>query len=226
MSEPKTLSLSDAQLQRLPIFPLPKAQLFPDAILPLHVFEPRYRELVEHVMREGHNAMGVATLRPGYEPDYEGRPAVYPTMGAGVIMASEKQSDGRWNILVRGVSRVRIVAEHDPRHMFREVRAHRLFDEDPPPDDALEERLRALVMQLADHAADASRALHLILAQAPDAGTLTNLLGAHACSDPRLRQKMLEATDVSRRLEMACNHLGRLLLEVAEPPAGGVDTMH
>lgn len=225
MSEPKTQSLTDAQLERLPIFPLPKAQLFPDAILPLHVFEPRYRELVEHVMREGHNALGVATLRPGYEPDYEGRPAVYPTLGAGVIMAAEKQGDGRWNILVRGLTRVRIVAEHDQQHLFREVRAQRLYDEDPA-DDALEERLRALVMQLADHAADASRALHLILSQAPDAASLTNLLGAHACSDARLRQKMLETTDVSRRLEMACNHLGRLLLEVAEPPAGGVDTMH
>lgn len=218
--------ISDVRLARLPIFPLPGAQLFPDAVLPLHVFEPRYRELVEHALRHGQNALAVATLAPGYEDDYDGRPAVYPVMGAGVILAAERQGDGRWNILVRGTDRVRMLEELPPARSFREVRAVRLMERGLPRNHPLEERLRALVGQLADHAAEAARALHLILAQARDAGVLTNLIGAHACSDARLRRRLLECTDVEKRLEMACTHLGRLLLEVAEPPAGGTDTLH
>lgn len=225
-SEPARRPISDVRLARLPIFPLPSAQLFPDAVLPLHVFEPRYRDLVEHVLRHGQNAMAVATLKPGYEDDYAGRPAVHPVMGAGVILAAERQSDGRWNVLVRGTDRVQMLEELSPERSFREVRAVRLMERHVERGHPLEERLRALINQLADHAAEASRPLHLIASQAKDGAMLSNLIGAHACSDARLRRKLLECTDVEKRLEMACTHLGRLLLEVAEPPAGGTDTLH
>lgn len=225
-SEPARPPISDVRLTRLPIFPLPSAQLFPDAVLPLHVFEPRYRALVEHALEHGQNAMAVATLKSGYEDDYEGRPAVHPIMGAGVILAAERQGDGRWNVLVRGTDRVQMLEELPPRNLFREVRAARLMERPAAPDHPLEERLRALIGQLADHAAEAARALHLIASQARDGAMLSNLIGAHACSDPRLRRKLLECTDVEKRLEMACGHLGRLLLEVAEPPTGGTGTLH
>ncbi|MCB9550647.1 MAG: LON peptidase substrate-binding domain-containing protein [Myxococcales bacterium] len=216
--------ISDLRLARLPIFPLPEAQLFPDAVLPLHVFEPRYRALVEHALQHG-NAMGVATLRPGYQGDYEGRPAVHPVMGAGLILAADKQDDGRWNILVRGFDRVRIIEEHAPTQLFREVRAVRLDEVGVAAGHPLEERLRSLVAELAMHAEQAARALHLILSQAKDAGALTNLIAAHACSNARLRLRMLECTDVEERLELACGHMARLLLDVMEAPSGQ-DTLH
>lgn len=225
-SEPARKPISDVRLARLPIFPLPSAQLFPDAVLPLHVFEPRYRELIEYVLRHGQNAMAVATLKPGYEDDYEGRPAVHPIMGAGVILAAERQGDGRWNVLVRGTDRVQMLEELPPERPFREVRAVRLMERRVEKDHPLEERLRSLIAQLADHAAEAARALHLIASQSKDGAMLSNLIGAHACSDARLRRTLLECTDVEKRLSLACTHLGRLLLEVAEPPTGGTDTLH
>ena len=64
--------ISDISLERIAMFPLPDVQLFPGAILPLHVFEPRYLELVDHVLESKDSALAVSTLRPGYEGEYEG----------------------------------------------------------------------------------------------------------------------------------------------------------
>ena len=96
----------------IPLFPLPNVVLFPQMPLPLHVFEPRYRKMVEDTLA-GHRTIGMTLLRPGWEPDYHGRPPVYPTGCAGVIEQSEPLADGRFNLLVRGTTRFRIVTEHE-----------------------------------------------------------------------------------------------------------------
>ena len=208
------------------MFPLADVQLFPGAILPLHVFEPRYLELVDHVLESKDSALAVSTLRPGYEGEYEGRPAVYPVMGVGVVIAAERKSDGRWNLLVRGVDRVRLLSEHNADHVFREIAVERILDTHVTDNDPLDQRLRSLINQLADISPGAREALTLILAQAKNGAQLTNLLGAHACSDSALRRRMLECPNVNTRLKMACQHMGRLLLEGVEAPAGGRDTLH
>ncbi len=220
------MNISNERLRQLPIFPLPEAHLFPGSVLPLHVFEPRYVDLVNHVMECGDNVLAVATLKPGYESGHDVQPPVYEIMGAGIIMAAERQSDGRWNMLVRGTDRVRMVSEHSTRHEFREIEAQRLLDKAVIEDHPLEERLRSMISQLADHAPGASEALHLIMSQSDNAAELTDLLAAHACSDPVLRQHLMECVDVEKRLQHACKHVGRLLLEVLEAPAGGRDTLH
>ncbi|MCA9539016.1 MAG: LON peptidase substrate-binding domain-containing protein [Myxococcales bacterium] len=199
--------------------------LLPGGMMPLHVFEPRYRELVESALGED-RVMAIATLRPGYEDDYEARPPVFPIMGAGTIVAAEKLEGGRWNVLLRGTDRVRLLDELPPMRAFREIRAERVPDVPVATGHALEHRLRSLIGQLADQAEDAAAALHLIASHAEDAAGLCNLIAAHACSDPHLRRRLLETVDVERRLELTCTHLGRLLLEVMRPPEGGTDTLH
>ncbi len=218
--------VQDESLERLPIFPLPDAQLFPDAILPLHIFEPRYVEMVKAVLERPDHSMAIATLKPGFEGNYQGRPAVYPVMGVGTVIAAERKKDKKWNILVRGFSRIRLIEEHPADKNYREIHAERLFDTNTRDEDPLEERLRSMLGQLADQAEGAREALHLILGQAPNGAALTNLLGAHACSDGALRRRMLECVNVQTRLRMSCQHVGRLLLEVLEPPVGGRDTLH
>ena len=218
--------IADASLERLPIFPLPEVQLFPGAILPLHVFEPRYVEMVDHVLERPDHSIAIATLRPGYEAEYDGRPPVYGIMGAGSIVAAERKTDGRWNLLVRGSLRVRMLDEYPAEHAFREIAAERFDDTHLDDNGALDDRLRSLIAQLADHASGARDALQLILAQAEDGAQLTNLVGAHACSDSALRRRLLECSNVKTRLRMACQHMGRLLLEVIEAPEGGRDTLH
>ncbi len=224
--ELKVIELSDESLTELPICPLPNVQLFPDSILPLHVFEPRYVSMINDIFEREEHALAVATLKPGYEPDYGERPAVYPVMGLGAVIAAERQTENTWNILVRGVSRIRMLEELPSDEPYRMVNAEWMHDSHAEDGDPMEERLRNMLTQLADYAEGAREALHLILAQSKNGASLTNLLGAHACSDPALRRRMLECVNVQTRLRMSCQQVGRLLLEVLEPPEGGRDTLH
>ena len=100
----------------VPLFPLPNVVLFPNVFLPLHVFEPRYRDMVADALA-GDRLIGMVLLRPGYERDYEGRPPIYPVGCRGVMTHAERLSDGRFNIVLRGLDRFRIVGEdHECRY--------------------------------------------------------------------------------------------------------------
>ncbi len=94
----------------VPLFPLPNVVLFPDVPLPLHVFEPRYRALVTDALGS-HRTIGMALLKPGYESDYHGCPPLYPLGCVGTIVDDERLEDGRFNIVLHGRERFRIVEE-------------------------------------------------------------------------------------------------------------------
>jgi Lon protease-like protein len=98
----------------LPLFPLPDTVLFPGMPLPLHVFEPRYRRMVEDALAT-HRTIGMTLLRPGWEPDYEGRPPIFPIGCSGVIARHERLEDGRYHLVLRAQSRFRVLAEHEGR---------------------------------------------------------------------------------------------------------------
>src|SRR5262249_35530744 len=130
----------------LKVFPLPSAVLFPHTVLPLHIFEPRYRELVKAAL-VGDRVMAMAQLEPGYEGSYAGRPRMRPMICAGVIAWYEELEGGRYNIIVQGTVRARIVEELPPDHPYREVRASILPDSDYH--GAEEEQLRQAMLELA-----------------------------------------------------------------------------
>src|SRR5262249_8745227 len=92
------------------IFPLPDVTFFPRTLLPLHVFEARYRAMVMDALARDRR-LCVVKLSPGYEATYAGRPAVHPVGGLGEIVSWERLANGRYNILVRGDARVRIERE-------------------------------------------------------------------------------------------------------------------
>jgi len=116
----------------IPIFPLPNVVLFPNVFLPLHIFEPRYREMVADALA-GDRIIGMALLRPGWESDYEGRPPVYSIGCAGLITFSEQHSDGRYNIVLRGLEKFRITGE-DHSHSYRVAEVEPLAEEITPED--------------------------------------------------------------------------------------------
>jgi Lon protease-like protein len=95
----------------IPLFPLPSVVLFPRVSLPLHVFEPRYKKMVNDALT-GAQVIGMTLLRPGWESDYHGRPAIYDSGCAGHIEKWEELEHGRYNILLKGITRFRIVSEH------------------------------------------------------------------------------------------------------------------
>jgi uncharacterized protein len=132
----------------LPLFPLPNVVLFPSVFLPLHIFEPRYRELVGDALA-GDRLIGVVLLRPGWESDYEGRPEVYPVGCAGLVTFSEKHADGRYNIVLRGLEKFTILGEDEGRN-YRIARIEPVMEEPSESDKAIiraeRRRLEALLV--------------------------------------------------------------------------------
>jgi len=113
------LSVSIDYDQLIPIFPLPNTVLMPRAILPLHIFEPRYRDMAYDALR-GRKLIAIALLKPDYESDYHTLKAeVYPYVCLGRIVKSETLPDGRYNILLEGVDRAQIKTENHERSYRR-----------------------------------------------------------------------------------------------------------
>jgi Lon protease-like protein len=133
----------------LPIFPLPTVVLFPNVFLPLHIFEPRYRQMVGDALA-GDRMIGMVLLQPGYEARYDDTPAVYEVGCAGLLTHSERLPDGRYNIVLRGLERFRIVGEESPSSsvLYRRAMTAPLVEADAEPAMVLKaerQRLEALL---------------------------------------------------------------------------------
>ena len=107
----------------IPIFPLQDVVLFPKSARPLHIFEPRYRAMVADALK-GDSIIGMVLLQPGHEAEYEGRPPVYTVGCAGVIISADELPDGRYNIVLGGMVKFRILGEDTSRpYRLAEVEA-------------------------------------------------------------------------------------------------------
>lgn len=113
---------------KIPIFPLPNVVFFPKVFLPLHIFEERYKCLIHDALRRDQK-IGMILLQEGWERDYFGAPPVHHIGCVGKIEAHEKLPQGRFNILLRGLSRFKIAdfVQEDPYRIARV----RLLDDDP-----------------------------------------------------------------------------------------------
>jgi len=208
-------------LGRLKVFPLPKAVLLPGSALPLHVFEPRYRAMVAEAL-EGDRVLSVAMLAPGWEQDYEGRPALRPLAGVGIVEEAEKLPDGRYDLLVRGVARARFLGEHAPDKPFREMKAE-LAEEAPASDRQQVDLVRRAVLQLTESLPeDLAQALATAAARIPDPGTLCDVVAAAVLDEPEDLQAVLEALDVQARVRKLLGEIGGMLLAAHPSPPDGL----
>jgi hypothetical protein len=183
----------------LPLFPLPNVVLFPNVFLPLHVFEPRYRDMAAEAIA-GDRMIGMVLLRPGWEHDYEGRPPVYPIGSSGVITHFERLSDGRYNIILRGLERFRIL-EEDTSRIYRRGIVERLADGALGTDDrAVIRRLRAKLEALLAPAV-ARAGADVINASAMGDEDLINALAQYLDLEPLEKQALLERNCLRSRAE-------------------------
>jgi Lon protease-like protein len=106
-------AITQSSMFSLPLFPLPTVVLFPGVPLPLHIFEPRYRQMVAEAL-EGDRIIGMVLLRPGYESGYDGAPPVYATGCSGLITDVERLDDGRYDLVLRGLDKFSIQKEELP----------------------------------------------------------------------------------------------------------------
>jgi uncharacterized protein len=129
----------DSLPETIPIFPLDDVFVFPNILLPLNIFEPRYREMIADALK-GDRVIGMVQLRPGYEPNYEGRPPVFGIGCAGVITQVDQLPDGRYTVLLRGLVKFRILSEDQSR-------PYRLARVEPIPEEPDAKERAALTRQ-------------------------------------------------------------------------------
>jgi Lon protease-like protein len=180
----------------IPLFPLPNVVLFPNVFLPLHIFEPRYREMVADAL-QGDRILGMTLLQPGYEGHYDGRPPVFGVGCAGVITHTERLADGRFNIVLRGLEKFRILGEDDSRQ-YRLAQVEGLPEDINSDDrDALRrrrQRLEALLVAAMERAGAEPRFPPAI----PDED-LVNALAQYLQLEPIERQALLEREGILSR---------------------------
>ncbi|MBI1847676.1 MAG: LON peptidase substrate-binding domain-containing protein [Candidatus Rokubacteria bacterium] len=198
----------------LPLFPLPDVTFFPSTFMPLHVFEARYRALVTDALARDRR-LAVVKLKPGFEKDYDGRPAVHAVAGAGEIVNWERLSTGRYNIVVKGEHRVRFEHELPADTLYRLARA-RVLEEEPATADvtAVVERVRAACQRLLRVLERPADVMETALAASQPPGVIADRAAAAFLPDPTLRQSLLETLDVSARLDGVSAALDRLLEEL------------
>ena len=194
----------------LPIFPLPELTFFPHTLLPLHVFEARYRAMVMDCLARD-KRMAVVGLKPGFERTYDGRPAVYEIAGAGRIVQCERLATGRFNMVLKGETRVRIDRELPADTLYRLVAGTPLGETGADGDGVgalaarVTDRCLGIFRAIKRPAADMEAAL---AGAAP--GTLCDRIASALIPEAPLRQALLEELDVERRLARLAEGLDAL----------------
>lgn len=189
------------QLESLPVFPLPGLVFFPAGLLPLHVFEPRYRAMISFCIARD-MPLAVGRIASGHEHEQPGDPPVVEVMGVGRIVRHQELPDGRFNVVLGGVARVRLVRELDP------IEGYRRFHTELQPDLALDPRLasehlatiRACTLSLAATNAGAAKAIGQVLERGLPPGRAADALAGVLFGDPDERQQLLVCLDPAERL--------------------------
>jgi Lon protease-like protein len=201
--------MEGGSLLRVPIFPLAGALLFPRAQLPLHIFEPRYRAMVRDALASD-RIIAMIQPRPGLsepggrgEAEGGGPPALFEVGCLGQIVGSEELGDGRFNIVLEGLSRFRVAREPEVTTPYRQVDADRHgFDDDAEP-EPLASIIRAELERESRRFADALG--YMVDWEAVgrlDDEMLVNGIAQIAPLDVGSKQALLEANDLPTRADL------------------------
>ncbi len=182
----------------IPIFPLPNVVLFPDTYLPLHIFEPRYRDMVADASREG-ACIGMALFKQGWESRYYGNPPVFSLGCVGRMTHIEPLQDGRSNLILQGLYRYTIEEElFDARYRKAKI----TLRPSEPFQTIAEDSVRSTVTELARRYLQSRKADELCQLVTNDAMTGPVLVnGLSSCLDltPLEKQFLLEAENLHQQ---------------------------
>jgi len=207
-----------AALTRMPLFPLPNVVLFPHASLRLHIFEDRYRALTRDILA-GERFLAMGLIVESASPSDE-RPAVEPIAGVGEVVMAHELPDGRFNLVVRGHTRVRIDQELASDLPYRLVGATVVPDlpiVDRKEVRDAEQSLRVMIGQLADAIPEGGEPLRQIAAALETPAALADVAAAELIADLGVRQQLLETRDVARRLERVTAEIVAMTARLGAP---------
>jgi Lon protease-like protein len=197
-----SISLPD----QVPVMPLPSALLFPNALLPLHIFEPRYQQMLEHALRE-HRMFSVALVKP-QRSEWKSTGDFFHVAGVGLIRACVGRGDGTSNLILQGLRRVRFT-EFEQSAPFPIARIEPLKSESPSSveTDALGAKVIELYSKLKREGRQLPEKVDKYLAHLSDMEMLADLMAATFINDPLRRQQLLEELSLNQRLRLLIQYL-------------------
>ena len=205
----KTIDVPDV----IPIFPLPTVVLLPGEVLPLHIFEPRYVEMVRDSIAS-HHVIGMVEVMPGFENDIPGSPPVREVGCVGFIASHEELPDGRYMLWLLGLERFRIEAELDAHSQYRQAQVRYEPTQESPKRlaeiRALRQELRSLLPRLVDLDGAAREQFARHMDDASDSQLIALTCQILEIPSDR-KQAVLEAGSVSDRFLMIYEDLYRHL---------------
>lgn len=211
--------LDPTALDRVPLFPLPRVVFFPHTLLPLHVFEPRYRELLSDAI-DGAGLVAVPLLSAGWESSYTGSPAVHPVCGLGMIVRRQALPDGRSNVVLLGRARVRIVEELVVATPYRQARVALAPAPLPAAGDpgwaGAWSRLRALLGQVIRARPTLADDLRPLLDGQRPVDEVLHQLAHMVLTDAEDRQRFLEENDPVLRAARVEDGVGTVLSQLMD----------
>jgi len=180
----------------VPVMVLPGATLFPNALLPLFIFEPRYRSMLEEAL--GTNRMLAVAM-----PRDEGESEVRLIAGIGLLRACVRNDDGTSNLILQGAGRVRFLGweQLEPFRIARIEHLETVGEED----DTLAmqvTRLHALCVRFKEQGIELPEQFEAYLSQISNIGTITDLVASTLVADSGIRQQLLEEVEISKRLSL------------------------
>lgn len=223
MSIPKIGDL-EAACAELPIFPLPQVVLFPRALLPLHVFEPRYRAMLKDAL-VSHKALAMALIveRPGGDAsEAGGHPRLASIAGAGIIIEHQELPDGRSNILLHGQARVRL-EELPFVPPYRRARATILREIHSHVSDTDRVALFGAAAAFAGEVSKKNPKFSFALPPSIEPGAVADLCAHHLVVDAKARQAILEELDVAARVRMVISELAMQYSEMTREASGSLN---
>ncbi|MEO1583535.1 MAG: LON peptidase substrate-binding domain-containing protein [Planctomycetota bacterium] len=203
----------------IPLFPIGGMVMLPQQVVPLHIFEPRYRQMMSDVLdAAGQIAMAVFD-GSGWQADYEGRPPLRPSVCVGQIMQHEKLADGRYNMILQGVCRARIVEElpESPTRQYREAMLEPV-EREPTDEGLLLHHREWLEAELGE--GDLSRLsasedlLEYVRNEDVPTSILMELLSFTLLDDSELRYSLLAEPDAAQRALLVRDDLERLSMTI------------
>jgi len=187
------------------LFPLPDLVMFPHVMQPLHIYEPRYRDLLNAAL-DSDGLMAMCMLAPGWESNYEGRPAILPHACLGKVVTHQRQEDGHYNVLLLGLRRILIDSELPADRSYREAKVTLLEDFCHTENDDARHALQAELTEKFQEGLPQDQPSHpnveeLLSSEIP-LSVLTDLVSFAVPLDLKTKSELLGESDIDRRAEM------------------------
>ncbi len=205
------------------LFPVPNLVMFPHVMQPLHIFESRYKEMLNEAL-DSDGLIAMSMLQPGWEPEYESRPSLLPHACLGRIVTHHRTDEGNYNVLLLGLKRIKIENELPPVRAFREAEVSLVDDYLPTENDEKRLTLQTMLTKQFEESLPGDQptnpALRELLSSEVPLSVLTDLVSFAAPLDFKEKCRLLGECNVDRRATLLLEAIESLDFTIGdEPPA-------